>query len=66
LSVVRAFRILRSQKFFKEIEYFKDEQKELVVWCDCGTHFRNGLLMGYFFKELKSLNIHGMASNTKK
>jgi len=28
LSVVRAFRILRNQNFFKDIEYFKDKKKE--------------------------------------
>jgi len=66
LSVVRAFRILRNQKFFKDIEYFKDQKKELVVWCDCGKHFRNSLVMGYLFTELKSFNIHGMAKNRKQ
>jgi hypothetical protein len=53
-AVVRAFRILRNQLFFKNIE-----QDDYVIWADCGTHFRNSLIMGYLFKELKNSNKHG-------
>jgi hypothetical protein len=40
-AVVRGFRLLREQTFFKEID-----QKEYVVWCDAGKHFRNNELLG--------------------
>jgi len=57
---------MRMQDFFKKIDSidsnFGLEKKELVVWCDCGKHFRNSLFIGYLFKELKALNIHGMAN----
>ncbi len=53
-SVIRAFRILRNQEFFKKID-----QNEYVIWTDCGKHFRNGLFVGFLFKELKCSNIHG-------
>ncbi len=53
-SVVRAFRILREQDFFKKID-----KSDYVVWCDCGKHFRNGLFIGYLFNELKELDING-------
>jgi hypothetical protein len=53
-SVVRAFRILRNQEFFKKIE-----QGEYVVWADCGKHFRNSLFIGYLFKEMRDFEKHG-------
>ena len=51
-SVVRALRLLRSMEFFKEID-----KKNYIIWCDCGKHFRNSLVMGYIFKELKESRI---------
>ena len=51
---MRAFRILREQEFFKKID-----TTEYVVWCDCGKHFRNGLFVGYLFRELRQYGIHG-------
>ena len=53
-SVVKAFRILRNQDFFKNID-----KSEYVIWADCGKHFRNSLLVGYLFRELKRSHIHG-------
>jgi len=53
-SAVRAFRILREQDFFKKID-----KTEYVVWCDCGKHFRNGLFVGYLFRELRQYGIRG-------
>jgi hypothetical protein len=53
-SAVRAFRILRKQTFFHNID-----KGEYVVWADCGKHFRNSLFVGYLFKELRESNIHG-------
>ena len=46
-TVVRCFRFMRKQNFFQEIEKFN-----YIVWADCGSHFRNGTIMHYFFKEL--------------
>lgn len=59
-ATVRGFRFLRNQNFFKEIEKkFENRQINYIVWADCGKHFRNQIVMGYFFNELKSLNIQG-------
>ncbi len=55
LAAVRGFRILRAQQFFKSID-----TKNYKVWADCGKHFRNGTLTGYFFKELKKEKILGL------
>jgi hypothetical protein len=54
-AVVRGFRLLREQTFFKEID-----QKEYVVWCDAGKHFRNNELLGYLLIELARDKIHGL------
>lgn len=56
-SVIRAFRILRSQTFFRSID-----QKDYIIWADCGKHFRNKLLIGYLFKELQREKINGNLS----
>ena len=48
-SVVRAFRFLRNQNFFKLID-----KKHYVIWTDCGTHFRSKEAFAYFLKELPS------------
>ena len=53
-AVVRGFRLLRMEPFFREID-----QKEYIVWMDCGKHFRNNLLAGYLFKELAEEKILG-------
>lgn len=53
-TTVRGFRFLREQEFFKKIE-----MPNYIVWADCGTHFRNKLLIGYLFKELQRENIQG-------
>jgi hypothetical protein len=53
-AVVRGFRLLRSQQFFKDID--KDKY---IVWTDCGKSFRNKEIMGYLMIELSRENIHG-------
>ncbi len=54
-AVVRGFRLLRSQDFFKQIE--KDSY---VIWMDCGKHFRNSEVIGYLLKDLARENKHGI------
>ena len=46
-SVLRGFRFLREQKFFKEIE-----KPNYIVWMDCGKHFRNYHVADYLLNEL--------------
>ena len=58
-SVIRGFRILRKQPFFREI----DNNKDYIIWSDVGNHFRNRYLTGYLFKELKSIGIYGKFLN---
>jgi hypothetical protein len=53
-AAVRGFRILRKQEFFKRIE-----KNNFIVWTDCGKHFRNREIMGYFFIELRNIGING-------
>jgi hypothetical protein len=53
-AVVRGFRLLRSQQFFREIDKTK-----YIVWSDCGKSFRNCEIIGYLMIELASENIHG-------
>ncbi len=62
-AAVRGFRILRQQDFFKQVE-----QKEYVVWADCGKHFRNNEFVGYLLLELAQLQIHGtyLNNNSKR
>ena len=58
-SAVRAFRIMRERSWFERID-----QKEYIVWTDCGKHFRNKTLVGYLLCELAKVNgIHGMPIN---
>jgi hypothetical protein len=64
--VIRGFRFLREQPFFKQIEHFLPntsdgaiENKELIIWMDCGKTFRNCEVLGYFFKELKKEKVNG-------
>jgi hypothetical protein len=53
-ATVRGLRYLRQQEFFKKIEErFKNGEINYIIWTDCGKHFRNQNVMGYFFKELK-------------
>ena len=61
ISVVRAFRLLRKQSFFLAID-----QKEYIVWCDVGKHFRNCGLIGYLFNDLALEKIHGFNIYLKK
>ena len=49
LSTNRVFRFLMKQNFFKEID-----RKSLIIWCDCGTHFRSAENMHFFLVELPS------------
>lgn len=53
-NVVRAFRFLREQEFFKEID-----KNEYIVWLDCGKHFRNQTVIGYLLIELAQIGIQG-------
>lgn len=46
--MVRGFRFLRQQNFFKMHANIKD----YIVWMDCGKHFRNNIVLGYLLKEL--------------
>ena len=58
-SAVRAFRIMREQSWFERID-----QKEYIVWTDCGKHFRNKTLVGYLLCELAKVHgIHGRPIN---
>lgn len=54
-SFIRAFRVLRDQEFFKAID-----KKNYSVWLDCGKHFRNNLVIGYLFQELKAQGVLGL------
>ena len=46
---------MRAQDWFKNID-----QKEYIIWADCGKHFRNKTLLGYLLCELATENkIHG-------
>jgi len=60
MAAVRGFRILRSQEFFKRID-----SKNYKIWADCGKHFRNLTLTGYFFKELSKEGILGSCFHYK-
>ena len=51
-AVLRAFRFLRNQEFFKKID-----KKKYYIWNDCGGHFRNKNLAHLFFKELSNEQI---------
>ena len=53
-SVVRGFRILREQEFFRRIH-----KPDYVVWVDTGKCFRNNEFMGYLMVELARDNVHG-------
>ena len=53
-AAVRGFRILRDQEFFKKID-----QKDYIIWADCGKHFRNNEFIGYLLLELAHLKING-------
>lgn len=53
-AVVRGFRLLRAQQFFKEIE-----KNSYIVWMDCGKHFRNSEVIGYLLKDLAREKTHG-------
>ena len=48
--VIKCFRFLREQNFFKEID-----KPNYTLFVDCGAHFRNQNLTGYLFKELVEL-----------
>jgi hypothetical protein len=52
-SVVRCFRLLRSENFFKKIDKLK-----YIIWVDCGPHFRCAEFCQYLFDELLELNIN--------
>jgi hypothetical protein len=51
---VRGFRILRQQEFFKSIV-----SRDIIVWSDCGKHFRNNEFVGYLLLELAEEEISG-------
>ena len=51
-AVLRAFRFLREQEFYKNIE-----KSKIHLWSDCGSHFRNKTLMHYFFIELAEIGV---------
>ena len=58
-AVIRGLRLLREQTFFKVID-----QKEYIIWCDAGKHFRNNEILGYFLIELAREQIHGLNYRT--
>ena len=37
IRVINIFRFLRNQTFFKKLA----NNKNLILWCDSGTHFKN-------------------------
>ena len=51
-SVIRAFRMMRNQEFFRRID-----KKKYFIWCDCGKHFRCSEMMHYLMKELAEIQI---------
>ncbi len=51
--VVRAFRYMRSQTFFKEID-----KKNYIIWADCGKHFRCAEFVSYLMEELAESKIN--------
>ncbi len=53
-DAVRGFRILRNQEFFKKID-----QKDYIVWADCGPHFWTQKFIGFLLIELASIGIRG-------
>ena len=53
-NVIRGFRFLRQQNWFKKID-----KSKYSVWCDTGKSFRCAQTIGYLFKELSDVNIHG-------
>ena len=52
-SVIRAFRLMRNQEFFKKID-----KKNYIIWSDCGKHFRCSEFMHFLMKELAELKIN--------
>ena len=52
-SVVRAFRLLRKQQFFKDLD-----KKNYIIWADCGKHFRCAEFISFLMKELAEDKIH--------
>ena len=62
-AAVSGLRLLREQEFFIEIEravFSEEQERNYIVWADCGKHFRNKLFLGYLLKELaETANIHG-------
>ena len=50
LSTNRSFRYLLKQEFFKNIDC-----KSLIIWADCGTHFRSAENSHFFLVELPLL-----------
>lgn len=60
-TTVCGFRFLREHPFFKEeIEAkFQGRALNFNIWADCGKHFKNQLVLGYLFNELKEENIQG-------
>jgi hypothetical protein len=58
-SVVRGFRLLRRQSFFRAIE-----KSKYIVWTDCGKCFRNCEVIGYLMFELAREKIHGKIYNS--
>ena len=57
-AVIRGFRILRQERFFKEIE-----KPNYIIWMDCGKHFRNYAVSGYLLKELTNESVNGIYSS---
>jgi hypothetical protein len=48
-SAIQAFKELLEKDFFIEIAR---NIKKYVIWCDCGSHFRNNYMIHFLFTEL--------------
>jgi hypothetical protein len=51
LATVLFFKFVMEQEFFKEI----DSNKSLIIWMDCGPHFRSAACMHFFLKDLTEI-----------
>jgi hypothetical protein len=51
-KIVNFLRFLRKQAFFKILD-----RQNYVIFCDCGSHFRNYQSLFYFFHDLAKENI---------
>ena len=51
ISVIKAFRLLSEEQFFKDIL-----KENIEIWCDTGSHFRSAEILHYTMIELPQNN----------